>query len=581
MTSQTSDFRLLGIVLGSVVCFVGTIGNLIAIVVYISNKKMQTAFNLLIVNLAMIDLITSSTIMPIILYGYITQSWPLSLTACEVFAFFYYSAHFTSTINLLMITLNRYMHVTRPHATYKIIYSVKRRRILTLIAWSISPLCLLPLLFTNGFSWWEAGYMCAYSRLEGFSNVYSLFLGVLFQLLPFLLMVVLYIFIFQTVKRSHANIDNPKIQVDECESYYSTETRTPGGNSVSPPSATFRSEPYKLRLGFDVSPSRSSNVFPRKFPIKTLSTDTLSPPTWRDRSREDELRRFHEDFNLPNTPRTNSNNQNDPKNDSSGTEFAVLRCQTAVVRKARLCRSVTTGSIYPTIASTNTNSNGSALVKQYSSLASKIRSVTFCSMDLVKHSKPPEVNDINEDYCSNNNLACVTRSGRENRVRPLQRPTTLNVRALSRPILNKDSSSLSKSPKWFSTENILRSPQASIRRFSISFGSKPSQTSSLKRRKSLHHAKTQRQLIYMSITICVAFAVCALPSVIMNLAATYEDIPPVFHMLGSNLGWLNAMINPIVYAAMNSQFQKAYSRLFRRFLSIFNCRSPLLPSRRC
>ena len=40
----------------------------------------------------------------------------------------------------------------------------------------------------------------------------------------------------------------------------------------------------------------------------------------------------------------------------------------------------------------------------------------------------------------------------------------------------------------------------------------------------------------------------------------YDSVAPEVHMATSDLQWLTSMINPIVYAAMNTQFRKEYKK---------------------
>ena len=58
----------------------------------------------------------------------------------------------------------RYMHVSRPHASYALLFSPKRRRFIGCLTWCISPIFLLPLIFTGGFGWWKNGLLCTYTR---------------------------------------------------------------------------------------------------------------------------------------------------------------------------------------------------------------------------------------------------------------------------------------------------------------------------------------------------------------------------------------------------------------------------------
>lgn len=67
--------RYFGLTIGFYAIFVGIIGNALTILIYISNKKLRTTFNTLLLNLAIVDFITASLMLPFNVAGYVQLKW--------------------------------------------------------------------------------------------------------------------------------------------------------------------------------------------------------------------------------------------------------------------------------------------------------------------------------------------------------------------------------------------------------------------------------------------------------------------------------------------------------------------------
>ncbi|XP_005397276.1 PREDICTED: G-protein coupled receptor 84 [Chinchilla lanigera] len=68
----------------------------------------------------------------------------------------------------------------------------------------------------------------------------------------------------------------------------------------------------------------------------------------------------------------------------------------------------------------------------------------------------------------------------------------------------------------------------------------------------------------MCFAVFLCFALSYIPFLLLNILDARVQAPRVVHMLAANLTWLNACINPVLYAAMNRQFRQAYGSILKR-----------------
>ncbi|XP_041639508.1 G-protein coupled receptor 84-like [Cheilinus undulatus] len=73
--------------------------------------------------------------------------------------------------------------------------------------------------------------------------------------------------------------------------------------------------------------------------------------------------------------------------------------------------------------------------------------------------------------------------------------------------------------------------------------------------------KEMMYVTHMCLAVFFCFAFCFAPILLLNLADKHVRAPQILYMICMNLTWLNSCINPMLYAAMNRRFRKAYEML--------------------
>lgn len=73
-----------------------------------------------------------------------------------------------------------------------------------------------------------------------------------------------------------------------------------------------------------------------------------------------------------------------------------------------------------------------------------------------------------------------------------------------------------------------------------------------------------KRVTRMCFTVFLCFIGCFAPFLLLNIFDKQSQAPQVVHMFCANLTWLNSCINPLLYAAMNRQFNQAYKDLLTK-----------------
>ncbi|XP_041457479.1 octopamine receptor beta-2R-like [Lytechinus variegatus] len=122
----------------SVIAFVGLTGNTMVVIAVALSCKLQNITNAFIVNLSICDFITC-VLLPFQAAAVISQDgWPLSDWVCYVIASLVIITPSTSILNLVMISLNRYILITKPRKLYMKVYTHHN------VAWMIALTWLFP-----------------------------------------------------------------------------------------------------------------------------------------------------------------------------------------------------------------------------------------------------------------------------------------------------------------------------------------------------------------------------------------------------------------------------------------------------
>ncbi|XP_026991337.2 muscarinic acetylcholine receptor M5 [Tachysurus fulvidraco] len=119
------------------------IGNILVIVAFQVNPLLRTVSNYFLLSLAVADLILGTISMNLYTTYILIGRWTLGNLACDVWLAVDYVASNASVMNLLAISFDRYLSVTRP-LTYRVSRTTRRAALLIGLAWGISFLLWAP-----------------------------------------------------------------------------------------------------------------------------------------------------------------------------------------------------------------------------------------------------------------------------------------------------------------------------------------------------------------------------------------------------------------------------------------------------
>ncbi|XP_062383684.1 opsin 4xa [Sardina pilchardus] len=124
---------------------VGVVGNALVIYAFFSNKKLWTPANYFILSLAIADFLMAITQSPIFFINSLYKEWVFGQTGCKIYAFCGALFGIASMINLLAISIDRYIVITKPLQAIQ--WTSKRRTLIIILvvwlyslAWSLAPL---------------------------------------------------------------------------------------------------------------------------------------------------------------------------------------------------------------------------------------------------------------------------------------------------------------------------------------------------------------------------------------------------------------------------------------------------------
>ena len=137
-------------------------------------------------------------------FRYIHEAWTLGPTLCRVFPFFFYGNVACSLMNMVAITVNRYVLITY-HGRYNYIYSKTNIVLMIFGVWMFSFGMILPPLLelwgTLGLD--EATFSCTILKKDGKSP--KKFFFIFGFLLPCIAIILCYSAIFYRVRQSRSD----------------------------------------------------------------------------------------------------------------------------------------------------------------------------------------------------------------------------------------------------------------------------------------------------------------------------------------------------------------------------------------
>ncbi|XP_022255119.1 5-hydroxytryptamine receptor 1-like [Limulus polyphemus] len=198
MSAQYSDPSsvILLVLLTSMIAATAIGNSLVCISVYLV-KKLRQPSNFLLVSLAVSDLCVSLLVMPIALHYELVGNWNLGPSTCDMWVAFDVTSCTASILNLCMISVDRYLAITKP-LTYGVRRTSRRIWICIIFVWVLSCLISVPPLLVLGNEHGTlANPTCEVSQNFGY-QLYAT-LGAFY--IPLIIMIFVYLKIYIAAKR--------------------------------------------------------------------------------------------------------------------------------------------------------------------------------------------------------------------------------------------------------------------------------------------------------------------------------------------------------------------------------------------
>ena len=193
-----------------IIALLTVIGNIVVILAVFSNRRLQNPANFLIVNLAVSDFFQGALTMPIRM-AELLNSGEHTLIRCDVVISLTILFHSASNFNLALIALDRFLAVAKPFA-YSNVTKTSSYKLVIAITWL---LCVLlsgaPVVGWRKETPEKAGAVCRYGTT--LTEKYIILYVCVVDLLPVIIMVIAYTYIFRTTRKQISQIRAHEIAV--------------------------------------------------------------------------------------------------------------------------------------------------------------------------------------------------------------------------------------------------------------------------------------------------------------------------------------------------------------------------------
>uniref|UniRef100_UPI0037E7675B opsin 4xb n=1 Tax=Semicossyphus pulcher TaxID=241346 RepID=UPI0037E7675B len=198
-----------------VIGLLGITGNALVMFAFYSNKKLRSLPNYFIMNLAVSDFLMAFTQSPIFFINCLYKEWAFGEMGCKMYAFCGALFGIASMINLLAISIDRYLVITKPLRA--IHWSSKRRTTLAILmvwlyslAWSLAPLVgwssYIPEGLMTSCTWDYVTYSLA-------NRSYTMMLCCFVFFIPLGIIFYCYIFMFLAIRKTSREVERLGTQV--------------------------------------------------------------------------------------------------------------------------------------------------------------------------------------------------------------------------------------------------------------------------------------------------------------------------------------------------------------------------------
>ena len=157
--SEAAVYRVLVPLFFTAIILVGSAGNCLVIYVILSQPKLHTATNLLLLNLALSDVAFLLICGSFSVAHYVFTEWPFGVKACLTVQYLLYVTCYVTVYTLVAVSIVRY--ISTVHGLHHRLLQNKVIVVIILLIWLIFLLGKIPILYVHGIS-----YNSATNRLE-------------------------------------------------------------------------------------------------------------------------------------------------------------------------------------------------------------------------------------------------------------------------------------------------------------------------------------------------------------------------------------------------------------------------------
>nr|XP_056723066.1 G-protein coupled receptor 84 [Euleptes europaea] len=218
-------YRYVSVSWGIVVTVIGTVGNVLTLLAYAGETKLQTRFNVLIVNLTLADILYCTFLQPFSVDSYLHLHWRAGADFCRVFGMLLFVSNSVSILTLCLIAVSRYLLIANT-ALFDRVFSRLGVMLISLITWVIGFASFAPL--------WPVYVLvpkvctCSFHRLRG--RPYTTILMAFYFVVGLSCVGIFYFLIHRKVKGAARVMDQYKLKKASLKGVHvaGTSSATPG-----------------------------------------------------------------------------------------------------------------------------------------------------------------------------------------------------------------------------------------------------------------------------------------------------------------------------------------------------------------
>ncbi|XP_077455985.1 alpha-1A adrenergic receptor [Stigmatopora argus] len=232
---------VVGLVLGVFIVF-GVVGNILVILSVVCHRHLRTVTHYFIVNLAVADLLLSSTVLPFSAVFEILERWVFGRVFCNVWAAVDVLCCTASIMSLCVISVDRYIGVSYP-LRYPAIMTKRRALLAVAFLWVLSVVISIGPLFGWKEPAPEDESVCKITE----EPAYAIFSAVGSFYLPLTVVLVMYCRVYVVARRESRSLREGQKR-EKSDSEFVTLRIHRGNASVSDDEALRRRTHFALRL---------------------------------------------------------------------------------------------------------------------------------------------------------------------------------------------------------------------------------------------------------------------------------------------------------------------------------------------